>query len=681
MNKSSFLTFSICLLLAAATFAVFGQTLENDFVHYDDDDYIIYNERIKEGFTRESVLWALTTQRPYWHPVTWLSHILDYRLFGLKPGGHHFTSVLLHALTTVLLFLLLRRMTGAVWRSALAAALFGIHPLHVESVAWVAERKDVLSALFWVLTTWAYVRHVERPAARRYLWLVLCFALGLMAKPMLVTLPFTLLLLDYWPLNRWRVFAERGAVASMKASGFLPLVWEKIPLFLLAALASIVTYVTDKRLGTIIPLEELSLASRVANALAAYVAYVGKTVWPAHLSVFYPHPFQDFPVARVWVLGIALAAVSAAVIWRLRRRPYLGVGWLWYLGTLVPVIGLVQAGVFSMADRYMYIPSIGLFVMAVWGGADLAARWRIPGAGSALCAGAVILALMTTAWFQVKHWRNTMTLFDHARRVVDDNYFAHYQLGLVLEKEGQTKKALEHFAAAVRIRPNFAEARNGLGLSLLRLGRYEEARSHLAVAIKIKPVFPEAYVNMGVALGEQDRWRQAIPWFFKALELRPRLESAHEYLGRAFVNQGNLETAAKHFSEAIAIEPDSAEAHNNLGFVLARLGQPDKAAGQLREAIRLRPSLAEAHFNLANILAARGSLEEAAGHYARAVEADADLLEARHNLGIALVKLGRLKEAEEAFDAVLKRRPDFELSRRAAQDLRGRLTQTGRRQQ
>ena len=671
MNKSPFLTFSICLLLAAATFAVYAQTAGYDFVHYDDYEYVVENKPIQEGLTPESLRWVFGVHASNWHPLTWLSHMLDYRLFGLNPAGHHLTSVLLHAANTVLLFLLLRRMTGAFWRSALAAALFGVHPLHVESVAWVAERKDVLSALFWILTTRAYVRYVERPGVRRYFWVVLPFALGLMAKPMLVTLPFTLLLLDYWPLNRFR------------GTGFKPFaqsvgrwVREKWPLFVLAALSCLVTLSAQERAKSL-----LALDTRAVNALVSYAAYLFKTVWPSGLAVFYPHPLSVLPAWKTLGSGIFVAGITFAAVRQWRRFPYLAVGWFWYAGTLVPVIGLVQVGAQAMADRYMYIPSIGLFVMIAWGGADLAARRRLPRAGIALCAGAAVLALTVTAWLQAKHWRNTAALFSQALRVDGENYFAHYQLGLALEQEGKAEKAFEHFAAAARILPNFAEAQNSLGVGLLRLGRYEEAMPHFTAAIKIKPVFPEAYVNMGAALGAQNQWREAMPWFLTALEQNPRLQSAHEYLGRAFVNQGKLEKAAEHFSRALKIKPGAAKAHNNLGFVLARLGRTDEAVAQLREAIRLQPSLAEAHFNLANILAVRGSLREAAGHYARAVAADAGLLEARHNLGVAQVKLGRLKAAAATFARILKRWPDFAPSRRAAQDLNRRLTPAGRRNQ
>lgn len=442
-------------LLPALVGFAFAAVVRNEFILVDDVDYLVNNLRLREGFTAANLRWAFTTDfAANWFPLTWLSHLLDYRLFGLDAGAHHLMSLGLHAANTVLLFAVLRAMTGRSWCSALVAALFGIHPLHVESVAWAAYRKDVLSGFFWVLALGAYLGYARRPGRGRYLAVLGLFALGLMAKPAVVTLPFLLLLLDWWPLGR---LAGRGdAPASLLCSPIARATREKIPLFLLAAATSVVTYRAQKAVGTMAYFQDLSLQARIANALVSYVAYLRQTVWPRDLAVFYPHPVVSLPAWQPLAAAIFLAAVLLLAFAARRRRPWLAVGWLWYLGTLLPMIGLVQVGLQARADRYTYLPLAGIFVMLVWG----AAEWS----GRRLRSVATVFALLMLAVLsilcrrQVAIWRDTLTLFTHAAAVTERNWMAENNIGAAWGQRGDNMRAMEHFQRALAYRPDYPEA-------------------------------------------------------------------------------------------------------------------------------------------------------------------------------------------------------------------------------
>ncbi len=551
----------LSLLLAAAVFAAFAPVLSAGFVIIDDERYVLRNPHVQQGFTRDAVLWAWTAAHASnWHPLTWLSHLLDWQLYGNAPAGHHFTSLLLHALNAVLLFLLLDQLTGKVGRSFFAAALFALHPLHVESVAWVAERKDVLSTLLWILTTWAYVSWTrERGGARRIL--VGCLlALGLTAKPMLVTLPLTLLVLDFWPLSRWP--ESRDGRARWRVAW--PLVREKLPLLLIAAASGAVTLAVQSAGRAVGSVQEFPVAARLGNALVSCVAYLAKMVWPARLAVFYPHPGTSLPLWK----PIAAAAVLAAVTWiavRLRRsHPYVLAGWAWYLITLLPVLGLVQVGEQAMADRYTYVPLIGPFVAAAWGvpeavrAALRAARRGDAGAGAvrvALPLGAVslllVLSLVTRA--QASTWKDSLSLFSRAIEVTRGNYLAHVDLGTALSRAGRADEALAHFDQAVRIKPDNASAHYNLGVEFARRGRETEA-------------------------GEQ---------YAQALALDPGYAAAHNNLGILLAGQGKTAEAARHYAEAARLDPEFAEAHYNLAVVLDAEGRYDEAWEEVEKAKRL----------------------------------------------------------------------------------------------
>jgi tetratricopeptide (TPR) repeat protein len=596
---------AVCGLLLLAVIAVFGQTAGHDFVNFDDDDYVYANRHVLGGLSDEGIAWAFTAYRSwYWHPLTWLSHMADCQLYGLKPGGHHLTSVLLHAAAAVLLLLALRRMTRALWPSAWAAAVFAIHPLRAESVAWVAERKDVLSGLLFMSTLWLYARYVQRPASWGRYWAVLAsFALGLTAKPMLVTLPLVLLLLDYWPLGR---FSQR----------WLAVIAEKIPLLLLAAASCLVTLAAQR--DGVQPLEQLAFPGRVANAAVAYVAYLGKMLCPAGLAI-YPLPQGPPPAWEVVAAVAVLLAISAAVFVVRRKCPYLLFGWLWYLGTLVPVIGLVQVGNQAMADRYTYLTQIGLYLAMAWGAAQAAGRWRH--GRWALAAVAALLAAGCTAcaWQQTCYWRDSETLWTHTLACTRQNPIAQNNLGSALAQRGQVDGAMAHYQRALEIKPDSVEAHVNLGNALAGRGRVDEAVAHYLKALEINPGFESAHYNLGLALAGRGQLDEAIVHFRKALRIRPDFELAHNNLGLALAHRGQVEEAMAHYRTALQIRPDFEMAHCNLGLALAGRGQLDEAMAHFRKALETRPDYLEAHYGLGLALADRGRVEEALAHFQKAL--------------------------------------------------------------
>lgn len=575
----------ICLILITAVLLVYWQVGDHEFINYDDNVYITDNAQVQEGLTSKGIIWAFTTSHTgNWHPLTWMSHMLDCELYGLNPWGHHLTNVLIHLANTILLFLGLRWMTGAIWRSGLVAALFALHPLHVESVAWVAERKDVLSTFFWMLTMLAYVHYVNRPGGKRYLLVLVTFSLGLMAKPMLVTLPFVLLLLDYWPLNRFQPQAVTGSVADqplgLRSSGddkstILKAVMEKTPLFVLSVFSSGVTVMAQQQAGAISTLEIVPFQLRIANGLVSFVAYMGKMIWPQDLAVFYPHPGSDLQIWKPVAAGLFLLTVSTVALWVAQRYRYVPVGWLWYLGTLVPVIGLVQVGEQAMADRYTYVPLIGLFIVVVWGFADLVKGWRSRRWLVSVLTAMLVSALMVGSWLQVAHWKNSTKLFKHALDVTTNNYVAHYTLGNTLALQGNVAGAIFHYNEALQINPNYAEAHNNLGNALALQGNLAGAISHYNKALQINPDHAEAHRNLAVGLDRQGKHQEAIQHYAEVLRISPHDAQSHNNLGAALAEQGRLEEAIAHFTEALRINPNFTEAQRNLEL---SLGLMDKSS-------------------------------------------------------------------------------------------------------
>jgi tetratricopeptide (TPR) repeat protein len=582
---------------------VFHRLPTHDFINLDDNLLVYENPQVLAGFTKGGLIWAFTQYHAeYWHPVTWLSHMLDCQLFGLRPGLHHLTSLLFHLANCVLLLLILRKMTGTLWRSALVAALFAIHPLHVESVAWVAERKDVLSAFFWFLTIWAYVRYVEQPGLRPYLLVVLFFGLGLMAKPMVVTLPFVLLLLDYWPLGRLQLQDVRTVKdLDVQRASLFRLVWEKIPLFVLTAVTIVATVVVQDKVGALKSLQTFPLKTRIANALVSYTSYITKMMWPHKLAVYYPYP-EAIPLWQIAGSGLLLLGLSVMVMRAAKSRPYLAVGWLWYLGTLVPVIGLVQVGSQAMADRYTYISLVGLFIMFAWGVPSIVSGWRHERIVFAIASAILLLACMLGTWRQVGHWQNSITLFQHTVRVTSDNHFAHNNLGVALARTGRLAEATYHYSQALRMKPDRAEVHNNLGNALAAQGSVDKAADHYYQALEIDSSNARAYNNLGNLLANQGKTEEAINHYNEALRLEPDYAGAHYNLGTALAEQGKTEQAIKHVTEALRLMPYWAGAHNNLGVLLERRGRLDEAIDHYHEALRLDPDYAKARTNLERAL-------------------------------------------------------------------------------
>jgi tetratricopeptide (TPR) repeat protein len=644
----------VCLLLFAVTLAAYVQVAKHDFVGLDDDIYVTENYHVRAGLTSAGIVWAFSfTDSPYWHPLTWLSHMLDCQLYGVSPSMHHLTNVVLHLANSLLLFLVLYKMTGALWRSCFVAALFALHPLNVESVAWVTERKNLLSTFFWLLTMVFYVRYSKKPGLARYLLVVSVFALGLMAKPMLVTLPFVLLLLDYWPLGRFplqqvgsdtRTKATHATLPVFQRTTSVSVVLEKVPLLILSVLSISLTSLSVQRSGILISTTLVPMKLRIANGIVCYARYIGKLIWPQDLAVFYPYP-STVPFWHSVGAGLLLAGISFLVIRAWRKLPYLCIGWLWYLGTLIPAIGLVQAGQWpAMADRFTYVPAVGLFVMLAWFIPHLLTKWRYRRTGLALAAGALLAALLLLTWTQLHRWSNTITLFEHALNVTVNNYLAHNNLGNALARQGKLKQARDQYVEALQINPTFPRAHNNLANVLARQGKSEEAIAHYTKALEIKPKFPKAHNNLGNALARQGKNQEAIAHYTKALQLKPDFAGAYNNLGNVLEGQGRIKEAVFHFSRALELKPDFVEAHFNLGNALARQGKMDQAQAHFIRALELKPTFAEAHNSLGVILARKGRLDEAIDQFIEALRLKPDFRQARVNLEIATQEMGKTVE-------------------------------------
>ncbi len=629
---------AVCLVLAAITFAVFGQTLHHEFIDYDDKTYVYDNPMVARGLTLKGLVWAFTHVHSFnWHPLTWLSHMLDCQLYGLHPGGHHLTNVVLHTATVIALFLVLRQMTGALWRSAFVAALFAIHPLRVESVAWVAERKDVLSGLFFMLTIGAYIRYARRPWSwGRYGLVVLLFAMGLMCKPMLVTLPVVLLLLDYWPLQR---------VEPRKLSG---LVLEKLPLLALSAASCVVTLFAQT--GAIQSTASFSVPLRLGNALAACMVYLGRMVWPAGLAVFYPFPHIGLPAWELALAGMLLAGLSAVAVWQRRKQPWILMGWLWYLVMLLPVAGVIQVGDQAHADRYTYLPQIGIYVAVTW----LVAEWRMSRAALGGLMAGVVGVLTVCAWKQTAYWQNSETLWTHTTTCTRGNYAAHVSLGNVLLQKGRVDEAINQYQKALQIRSNYADARLNLGNALHQEGRVDEAINQYQQALQLKPDDAGAHNNLGNVLLEQGRADEAINQYQQALQIDPAIAEAHNNLGTALYGKGRVDEAIVHYQEALQINLRYAEAHYNLGNALDRKGTTDEAITHYRGALEIQPDYAEARNKLGNVLLEQGRADEAITECQKAVQIKPLFAEAHYNLARAFVRRGRVDEAISQYQMALQ---------------------------
>jgi tetratricopeptide (TPR) repeat protein len=660
--------FQVCLFLVIVTLCVYLQVRNYEFV-FDDDLYIAENLHIRNGFTIEAIAWAFNFSDKYdsyWHPITWLSHMLDYQLYGLNSGMHHRSNLIFHIANSFLLFLVFKRMTGALWKSAFVAALFALHPLNVESVAWAAERKNVLSTFFWMLTILSYSYYAKQPVFYRYLLTFFAFALGLMAKPMLVTLPFVMFLLDYWPLERFH-FGHFGWPSNRENEKYIifgsqgltvfRLVLEKVP-FLVLSVFSI--YLSSSSLqGVVISIEAVPMQLRIANALVSYVKYIGKIIWPQNLAFFYPYP-KILPTWQIIGASMILVCIFVPVIFAGKRKPYLMTGWLWYMGTLMPVIGLMQAGLWpAMADRWAYVPIIGLFVMIAWGIPEFFEKRSYKKRGLVIIAAATLSILSVVTWLQVRYWANSISLNEHALEVTDDNYVAHNNLGVaLLEKKSRTFEAMVHFKKALQIKTDYADAHNNLGISIAGFGRTEDAIRHYSEALKIAPGFKEARYNLGGALFKEGRLNEAISNYLEVLELCPNYAEAHNNLGVALSKQGRIAEAMTHFKKALWIKPDYIDARNNMQTISATQKKIDDTIAKIKEKIKVNQEDSWLHFKLGNLYKKKGELDKAIYWYQKALSMQPDYVPAINSMAILYAIRGEYNKALSLFKKSIVFQPD-----------------------
>jgi Tfp pilus assembly protein PilF len=639
-TQNRYITLAVCGLLVLAIALVFGQTVRYDFVRIDDDRCVYANPHVTSGWTVPGMLWALTSRQggAGWVPLTWFSHMAVWQCYGSNAGAHHLANVLLHAAAAVVLFLVLRSMTGRLWPSALVAALFAIHPLRVESVAWVTERKDVLSGLFFMLTLGAYANYVRHPFSFvRYAGVMVFFALGIMSKPMLVTVPAVLLLLDFWPLGRMRtgrngplaldpseVFSRWAPAKEwiVRQSRLVGLVLEKLPLLALVALSCAQAVWYEAEAETVLPEDHVPIAWRVGNGWVSYVAYLEQTVCPVQLTLLYPHPGVNLPIGKIIGAALLLACISIGALTLWRRCPYLLVGWLWYLGMLVPTNGIVEfgRGVQAMADRFTYLPQIGLYVAFTWAVADVCRSWAWR---RWMCGGMAALALailMGCAWRQTTFWQDGETLYDRILTCFPRHVVVHRLLGQLLSDQGRTEEAVQHYRRACEIKPDSGEANYDLATALVGQGRLDEAVSYFRKALEIHPNYKAMHGGLGLALAMQGRLDEALAHYQRSLEIDPNDALVHEGVGSILMARGQFDEALPHCQRALEIQPGLAISQNNLGYILARRGQLDEALTHYQRALEIQPKFAMAHTNTGDVLAARGQCREALGHYRKALE-------------------------------------------------------------
>jgi len=620
----------IAAVLAAVVLFIYAPAGHYGFLSFDDPVYVTENPKVISGLTGQSVWWAFTSgHASNWHPMTWLSHMLDVEIHGMNAGGHHLTSILLHLANAVLLFWMLYRATGAWRRSAVVSILFAVHPLHVESVAWIAERKDVLSTLFWLLTMHAYVSYVRRPCLNRYLAVVVLFALGLMSKPMLVTLPLVLLLFDIWPLDRVRFGTDQRGI-------WLRLFYEKIPLFLLTAASSIVTVIVQWRGGAVQNFEVVPLSQRAANALVSYIAYLGRMLWPGNLAAYYPYGSLS-----VWLVGasaLVIGAVTVILIRLSRGRSFLFVGWLWYVFTLVPVIGLIQVGGQARADRYTYIPLVGVFIIAVWGATAILERRRFGSLALKIAACILVFALAARARNQVRYWESDLVLWKHAVQATGANPFARTNLGLAFIDAGDYASGIEQYTEALKIKPDAVETRNALGVAFFKQGNLDAAMKQFDMVLRINPGFAETHSNRGMVLAQRGNIEDAFAEFRKALESIPDNPKVLYNFGFALAGQGRMDEAMSYYRNALAVKPNYADALFQMGNILVGKGMLSEAAVEYAKALEIRPEYEDAHNNLGVILLRQDRNEEAIAHFEEALRINPNSFRARENLNRALAK-------------------------------------------
>jgi protein O-mannosyl-transferase len=600
-NNNRITLFLVCIALVAITLTLYMQTGSFPFINLDDNLYVTNNPHVVGGITGKNIMWAFTTfDYSYWHPITWLSHMVDVQFYGMNPRGHHLTNVGIHTISSILLLFLLLRLTGALWQSAFVATLFALHPMHVESVAWVAERKDVLSAFFFFITLIFYAEFTAKRKTALYVLSLISFLLGLMSKPMLVTLPIVMLILDFWPLNRFRSGEHYYGLRQFLISATI-LTKEKTPFFVCSLLSGLVTIYGQYKFGAMDTLNVFPFQLRVENALVAYVKYIFKTLWPTDLAVFYPFP-SSIPLWQTICSLVILLLISAAALRAGRRSPYVPVGWFWFIVTLVPVIGLTQVGNQSMADRFSYIPGIGLFIIAAWGFSDISRGFRHRKRILAVLAGSVIIASSALTWQQIGHWQDSVSLYRHSLQVTAGNNFIYGNLGAALIQRGDLDTAIQTQREALRITPDFVDAHHNLGIALAEKGDLDAAIPEYQAALLLSPNDPKLHHNLGVALAGKGNLDAAIKEFGLALRIQPDDMRAHFNRGGVLIRKGDLVAAIREFQEVLRISPDDINARSNLGVALAKSGDLDAAILEFQEILRRNPNDTYAQNNLGRAL-------------------------------------------------------------------------------
>ena len=684
-KRETLVRLSIVALLIIVTCFAFAQILNNGFINYDDNGYVTKNNHIRSGISVETIIWSFESfEQSNWHPFTWISHAIDCSIFGLDARYHHAMNLLLHLLSSIILFYLLERITRSMWQSAFVAIVFAIHPLHVESVAWIAERKDVLSGLLWMMTIYAYIAYRQTPTTGKYLITLSIFVFGLLAKPMLVTLPFVLILLDYWPIKYLKLSTnKKGNNLSSLAQN----IRDKIPFFLLSLISSIITYIVQQHGGSMAESDSLSFQDRVSNAIVSYTKYIWKTILPIDMAIFYPHPGSNVALLEICISTLILTIITTFV-WKQRfQQPYLIVGWLLFIGMLIPVIGLVQVGLQAMADRYIYLPIIGLSIMTAWGVPTLIQRLQ---SSRYILTGLfliVTVAMLLTTRVQVQYWKDSITLFNHALAVTSNNHLAHNNLGVELADSGKHTEAVAHLREALRIRPNEILIHSNLARSLVALGERREALDHYNWILNRVTEDPLLHRRIGDVLADEGRTNEAISHYIEAIKLdstdlssryklallytqqlkfdegknqcmfllkfEPRNSKAHEVLGIIAGKQQLNEEAFKEFFEAIRYDSMNADAYNDLGILYERIGKSDEAFETFQKAVYINPQHFEAQSNLGSALVKKGQYPEAVVHWIRAFELNPTSVDVRSNLGKLYTIQGKIAEATEQFKEAL----------------------------
>ena len=709
---------TLCLIIGILV--IYIKVQKFDFSGYDDQLYVTRNHYVQKGISLEGIKWAFTTfHAANWHPLTWLSHMLDCELYGLNPAGHHWTNVEFHIANTLLLFIILFKMTGALWQSAFVAALFALHPLHVESVAWISERKDVLSTFFGLLSIAAYYGYVKKSSTKYYLLVIVLFALGLMAKPMLVTLPFMLLLLDFWPLERFQLQrsfllnSQKPTESTIKKN--YRIILEKIPFFILVSGSCIITFFAQKSQGAVKPIAALPLMYRIENAVVSYTSYVIKAIWPHKLAIFYPHPGTTLSLWQIVGAALLLVMAGYAAMRASKKYPYIPIGLFWYLGTLVPVIGLVQVGDQAMADRYTYIPLIGIFIIVSWGVPDLLNKLRdqiseirgrtvrirkedigqgpgerikekglkikekvVGGLGEeivsaitnpfekrrfkeiflGISAGIILVALSWNTSFQLNFWKNEITLFEHAVSVTQNNYVAENNLGTAYGSKN-LDKALFHYKAALNIKPGYAMALYNLGTIYEKKGRMDKAISNYLKALQANPDYFDALNNLGFVFYNKGNYDKAVLYFKRALKINPEKTNARLNLANVLFFQSKPDEAISQYQKILQTDSENADAHFDLAYVLSSQNKINEAVHHYHEALRIDPKYSKAYYSLGNILLRQGKIKGAFANFAIAILFKPDYAQAYNKLGLILFKQGKLDKAKVLFSKAVQVDPNY----------------------